>query len=176
MKKDAIVAEIRRQFDEWRLKWMPDLRVHTSCFYHAVFAASYLKENHPGWIGRVLISGGSASFQRVRPEMDDGVIGTHFSYVFEPRSADTLLRLCRDSMPEMHVWVQLPDRREILDLTTCYLKKQCIETAGLPWLNDDPPDYFWGTPEELPFGWRYTAQPEASVVVAHFYKKTWGGA
>lgn len=171
MDKAKIVADIRREFDEWCLKYDFKGDPAQSCFYQAVFAHSHLK--NLGTFGRCLISAGTFSIPRINLRDDDGITGTHFSYVFTP-DAIAMQAVEEDRMPEMHVWVTLPDRQEVVDLTTRYCKVQCERTTGLKWTAPDPPDFVWHHINQLPRGIEYTPSREAIAVVQYFFKKTWG--
>jgi hypothetical protein len=171
MVKQEIVAEIRRQFHQWLNKWMPNADPSMMCFYLAVFTHGHLKEMNI--FGKCLISAGSFSIPRMNLEDDDGIVGTHFGYVFTPNRA-AIEAVENNRMPEMHCWVQLPDRQEIVDLSTCYAKEQCKKLTGLDWLTNDPPDFIWHNINELPAGVIYKPDPYAVALVQYFFKMTWG--
>ena len=107
---------------------------------------------------KCLIQAGTASWPRIRPEQDDGVINTHFSYVWEPDSKTTLEKVVSGEMPEMHVWAGLPDHSEILDMTTKYLPEQAWQLCGMDWPGTIPPRYVWANVKRLPDGVMY--QPD----------------
>lgn len=169
--KPAIVADIRSQFAGWLKKWKPDADPAKLCFYLAVFTHGHLKEM--GKFGRCLISAGTFRIPRINLADDDGVVATHFGYTFTPDEA-AMEALKAERMPEIHCWVQLPDQQEIVDLSTCYAKKQCKSLTGLDWLAPDPPDYVWHHPHELPAGIEYHPTPEAVAVARYFIQSTWG--
>lgn len=101
---------------------------------------------------RIVVQGGTASWRRLPEELDDGVVSTHFSYVFEPDSPTGLARFRRGLLPEMHVWAVIPDRREAVDLTLGDLPEQCEIAGRLPWLTPRPPPFGWWLWEEEPPG------------------------
>jgi hypothetical protein len=169
MNKAQEVAKIRKDFHEWHAKFMPDLKFERSCFYQAVFTSQHLKTLN---LGRVLIAAGSMSYPRIDMSKDDGIMATHYSYVFEPYSLDTIASIENNMMPEMHVWVTLPDQGEIVDITTCYLKELCENHAGIKWLAPDPPDFIWS--RTLPEHVYYTPDPKAVLLIPYFFKLTWG--
>jgi hypothetical protein len=122
------------------------------------------------WPGapRALIQAGSAQWPRVPPELDDGVMATHFAYEWQPDSEiNRLIRsgilsivrrrdgLVGFSLPEMHVWLGCPDTGEIIDFSTGLWPAACKATLGLDWLAPLPPDYLWA--DEVPEGVRYVA-------------------
>jgi len=109
------------------------------------------------------------------PEEDDGVCNTHFTYLWEPQSPQTRFRISNNQMPEMHVWVILPDRQEILDMTTYYLKMN--HDGSMPdskWTAPDPPDYLWCRYNKLPPYVIYNPYPLAVDYVVQMVRKTWG--
>jgi hypothetical protein len=170
MNKKKIVANIRQNFEKWRKINMPNANPARMCMYQAVFTHSYLKSM--GSLGRVLISAGSHAFPRIDLKDDDGVVHTHFSYIFDPNKVSEAIKT--NTLPEVHVWVQLPDRGEIVDITTRYLKEQCETLSGLKWLAPDPPDFLWLSPNDLPEGVAYEPDMNACMLIEHFCKLTWG--
>ena len=109
---------------------------------------------------------------RIRMEDDDGVVHTHFSYEWEPDSAATNQAMLDDRMPEMHVWVGLPDKQIIIDLTTRFLPAQCRQTAGLEWLAPPPPDYLWCHINDLPRGVYYLAEIGAVQLACYMLSRS----
>ena len=110
---------------------------------------------------RALIQGGTMCWPRVTPEQDDGVSSTHFSYVWEPDSKTSRFALAFGALPEIHVWVGIPETNEIVDLTTGKFPEACPVLLGEPWLGPRPPDYLWqkGCPERVV----YEANQEATL-------------
>lgn len=158
------VSTIRKDLNEWYKRFNLKLKEEQSCFYQAIFTHQHLKTLN---LGRVLISAGSLSYPRIDLKKDDGKIATHFSYIFDPNVYEV------DSMQEMHVWVQLPDRLEIVDITTRYLKSQCENLAKMPWLAPEPPDFLWCKVNELPEGVHYEPHKKAVQLVQEYFKRTW---
>jgi len=113
---------------------------------------------------RAIIQAGSASWPRVRPEDDDGIIDTHFGYVFE-RSDRDRERFNRGLLPELHCWAAIPDTGELIDLTTGYQMDQARETAALDWPAPELPPYYWG--RVLPERWYYKPDLTAITLVLH---------
>jgi hypothetical protein len=169
-RKKELVAEIEALADDWFRRCMPEIDRSASCFYWAVLTHTKLKEK--GF--RSLVCGGTATWPRIDLKMDDGKIDTHFTYLFEPDSRQTKKRLKRDRLPEMHMWVQLPDEQEIVDLTTRYLKVQCERRGRLKWLAADPPAYLWCRLEELPQGVHYDPSAAAIPIIRKLIYETWG--
>jgi hypothetical protein len=57
-------------------------------------------------------------------------------------------------LPEIHVWVGLPDQNELLDFATKFLPEQAAN-EGLAWRTSHPPNFLWCGPSELPEGVLY---------------------
>lgn len=149
----VIVDEARRLFEAAFAEDADDHKRH--CLY---WAASVVFAAHT--FGRVLkIQAGSASWLRIRPEEDDGVMATHFSY--EWQGADPAPYLAAGILPEMHVWAADVAKREIVDLTVGTLPDVCEETAGLPWTAPKPPLFLWAAQKQIPNGWHYAPNMEA---------------
>jgi len=63
-------------------------------------------------------------------------------------------------LPEIHVWVGLPDQNELLDFTTKFLPEQAAK-EGLIWRTPPPQDFLWCGPVELPEGVIYKPDLDA---------------
>jgi len=70
-------------------------------------------------------------------------------------------------LPEIHVWVGLPDSGEIVDFSTSTFKKLAIERHGLRWSGPDPPKFLWGIP---PSGTIYRPHREATLFALELLK------
>ena len=123
-----------------------EVRKHKACLYWARAVEHVLTSmGH-----RAIIQAGTMHWPIVRPEDDDGVSATHFSYMWEPDSPVSQRAVALGFLPEMHVWCALPDRQEIIDPTTQFLPQQTLETAGLAWREAEPPEYLWCSCDALP--------------------------
>ncbi len=109
---------------------------------------------------RAVIQAGSLCWPRVDMETDDGEMDTHFSYLWSDTATNRVKGLS-GMMPELHVWAAIPDRQEIIDLTTCHLVAQCKTKANLDWPGRKPPNHLWCTEEELPAHVIYRPDMEA---------------
>lgn len=134
--------------------------IQAACLY---WAATLIDELSVNGI-RGILQAGTLMWPRIRPEQDDGVSPTHFSYVWEANSSTTRTRIAQGLMPEMHVWVGIPETQEIVDLTTRYLKGQCQQLIGHEWIGDDPPHHLWCKCEELPPGVIYRPDRLATMI------------
>lgn len=142
LEKLCVVTEIR----ELLAMHHPNLDPAKGCVYHATATVFTLQKHGV----RAVFQAGTAMWPRIKPEEDDGVSSTHFSYVWEPDSATTALRLQNNLLPEMHAWAAIPDTQEIVDVTTKYLPRQCEERACLAWTAPQPPDFLWASADEWP--------------------------
>lgn len=140
MNKDEIIIEIRQK----AAKAFPTVAPSRSCLYLAATAVVVLERHGV----RAVLQAGTSQWPRIRPEEDDGVCSTHFSYMWEPFSETTLRKIREGLLPEMHCWAAIPETGELVDPSTRYLPSQCLITAGLEWTAPLPPDYLWA--DELP--------------------------
>jgi hypothetical protein len=138
-KRAKIIAEIERHVA--RLEDRPGL-----CLYYAHHTALVLWQH--GY--QAVIQAGSLQWPRVRREEDDGTMNTHFAYQWTPQSSESALSVALGNLPEMHVWVGLVDRQEIVDFTTRHLKAAAL-AFNMAWTAAEPPAYIWcpanGTPD-----------------------------
>lgn len=117
-----------------------------SCLYLAYYGALEIALRGL----RPLLQAGSAGWPRVRTEEDNGAGPTHFSYVWSPAEEPSRMALAVGLMPEMHVWIGLPDSGEIVDFSTGLFPVQAKKLMGYDWpLELLPPSYFWGGPAAL---------------------------
>lgn len=158
--KDLVVQEIEAKLTEagWH---RPD-----ACLYWAAETTRELSRRGL----RALIQAGTLMWPRVLPEQDDGVSPTHFSYVWEPNSMTTRNLILAGMLPEMHIWVGLPDSNEIVDLTTKFLPVQCQRLIKYDWPGIKPPDYLWTNAKELPEGVIYEPDIKAIVLALRHLK------
>ena len=97
-----------------------------------------------GWPGRTTAGANSTHSKR-------GKSPTHFSYEWSPWREESQAALRLGLLPEIHVWVGLPDQNELLDFSTKFLPQQSAKD-GLAWRTAPPPDFLWCGPSELPAG------------------------
>lgn len=136
--RDAIVEEIRAEFA--RHFDGPDPAM--ACLYWSFYACRVLERRGE----RAIVQVGSASWRCVAH--DDGVSATHFSYVWEPQSQATRERIAAGLMPELHAWVALPLRGELLDVTLGFQPAQA-RRLGVAWSAPEPQAYVWGDQRQL---------------------------
>jgi len=155
--RSHLAGEARRLF----LERHPNALPHASCLYWALAVIRACRECGI----RAILQAGTAMWPRLRPEQDDGLSPTHFSYVWEPEAPLTLERLANNLLPEMHVWAAVPAEQEMVDLTTSFWPEQCQRLLGRDWPGDLPPSWLWATCEELPERVVYQADLRAIVAV-----------
>lgn len=167
----AVVAA-RKMFENWIKQEGYKIKITTpdkGCFFQAFFFCQAMKHLYPKCPAAFM--GGSLSWPRIDlTKDDDGKILTHFSYLFEPASIDTMTAMAMGCMPEMHVWNYLPETEEIVDLQTKYLKINCEDMTPLKWSGADPPDYLWCPISKIPEGVHYRPQKEALGIIDMVYK------
>lgn len=66
-----------------------------------------------------------------------------FSFMFEPEHPVSVWARAASKLPEMHIWVALPESREIVDITTGNLPKELQHRLQLEWKSEPPPDFLW---------------------------------
>jgi hypothetical protein len=170
--KPLLVREMRDYFAQWKSANQPDAQESRMCLYWSVLAQQYLKRKGH----KAIVAAGSMSWPKINlPDEDDGVCCTHYSYVWEPDSLETALMILTHQMPEMHCWVVLPKRQEILDVTTRYIRGLHDALDGQSkWTAPDPPDYLWCRWDELPPNVIYNPSRSAVDLVVKMVKRTWG--
>ncbi len=149
-KRAAVVEEIRSRFRSYYPKMPPE----KACLYWALITTQVLNQH----CGRALIQAGSAFWPRMTEAQDDGVSPLNFGYQW-----DGTLPRPGVAMQECHVWCGLVEVNEIVDVTTRFFPEQCQRVLGIDWPGVQPPDYFWGTEDELPDRVRYHPEMEAIV-------------
>ena len=156
MTKTEIASDVRRLvLDKW-----PELeRLKGGCCFYMTLAGLFVLRNE-GY--DPLIQAGNMSWPIVKPENDDGVSPTHFSFMWSPNELASQLAVIEGRMPEFHAWIALRPTT-IIDFSTSYLPEVCKETIGLPWGTERPPDFLWT--DDLPAGVYYEALPDATRFV-----------
>ena len=162
--RGKVVAEIERRLA--RLEDRPGL-----CLFYAHQTVSVLWQH--GY--RAVIQAGSLQWPRIRREEDDGVMNTHFAYEWTPHAPESAFSVALGNLPEMHVWVGLVDRQEIVDFTTRHLKAAAL-TLGMAWTAPDPPPYVWCLANETPDWVVYRPNREASLYACTLLKRLFNPA
>jgi hypothetical protein len=149
--KEEIYAKALHQLRAW---YGPDQEHTGACIYWSQVTMKVLKEAGL----RPLLQAGTLQWCMVAPGQDDGRMATHFSFVWSPELPGSRAAIQGGKLPEMHVWVALPDTQEIVDFSTGALKKLAEGRFGLRWPGPPPPKFLWGRPPEKTL---YTPNREA---------------
>lgn len=152
--KRIIVRQIQSHFRSEYQHWMNPA---SACLYwtrSTVTILSLMKT-------RAIIQAGSCSWPRIHPNQDNGVSPTHFTYKWQPSHIMSKIAVALGQLPEIHVWAAIPETQEIIDLTTGFWPGRCKELLGEDWPGPKPPEWFWGTADELPDWVRYEPNLEA---------------
>lgn len=158
-KRGKIIAEIERAVS--RLEDRPGL-----CLYYAHRTATVLWRH-----GReAVIQAGSLQWPRVRRSEDDGLMNTHFAYMWTPAAPASRASAALGGLPEMHVWVGLVDQQEIVDFTTRHLRAAAMQ-RGLAWTTDDPPPYLWCRADQTPDWVVYRPDRDATIYACSILKR-----
>lgn len=151
LEKREIYDKARHQIQEW---YGEEQAETGSCLYWGQVTMKVLQQAGL----RPVLQAGSMQWKMVPPELDDGINPTHFSFLWSPGSPESRASVAAGHLPEMHVWVGLPDSGELVDFSTGAFRKLAQERFGLRWLSPDPPVFLWGTPPE---GTIYTPHKDA---------------
>jgi hypothetical protein len=144
VEKDAVFEAVQARATAFaRERGIPET---ATCLYLAYYGAFALAERGL----RPLLQAGSAGWPRVRPEDDDGKRPTYFSYMWTPGELPSQRAIGLGHMPEMHVWLGLPDSGEIVDFSTGLFPAQARAIMEYDWPQELlPPAYYWGGREGL---------------------------
>ena len=154
-KRAKIIGEIERHIG--RLDDRPGL-----CLYYAHHTLSVLCRHGL----QAVIQAGSLQWPRIRREEDDGVVNSHFAYEWGP-TPESAMSVAMGNLPEIHVWVGIVDRQEIVDFSTRHLKAAFLG----PWTAPDPPRYLWCPAGQLPDWVVYRPNREASIYACTILKR-----
>jgi len=109
---------------------------------------------------------GSLSVRIVPKDMDDGKINTHYSFMWTPNEAPSVLANKLGWLPEIHCWVGIMSTQEIVDMSVHYLPR-AVEAAGFKWQMPPPPKYLWVKAKEMPEEFIYEPNREATLFAMH---------
>ncbi len=117
----------------------------------------------------VVPQGGSLHWPIIKPEQDDGVRDTHFSYQwdYEQNQTPAIAMLVAGKVPEVHCWLGIVDTQEVLDFSLYGLKRHASLNLGDQAAGMEVPDYLWQ--HELPWGVHYKAEYNASSLAEWLY-------
>lgn len=158
MTPQSVKEEVYRATSSRYHDWYPahDQGVGGQCLYWSLTLIGVLLEH--GY--RALIQAGSLYWPIVEPDQDDGLNPTHFSYEWSPWREESRAALRLGLLPEIHVWVGLPEQKELLDFSTKFLPEQAAK-EGLTWKTAPPPNFLWCGASDLPAGVIYRPNLDA---------------
>jgi hypothetical protein len=70
---------------------------------------------------RAILQVGSMSWHILPSDQDNGNKPTHFSYEWSPWRPESQVALKLGLLPEIHIWIGLPDENELVDFSTKWL-------------------------------------------------------
>jgi hypothetical protein len=140
----------------------PGLVPQAACVSHAMVLQALAYHRHGL---RLVPQAGSAAWQRIPHEMDDGHIMTHFGYEWRPDDQKSDLARRLGLLPEVHVWLGDPERQEIVDITTGMFPDQAKAIRGYDWPGKLPPPFIWCGTDEIPPEARYVPSRDATIYV-----------
>ena len=159
--RSRIVSDAREVFDQVFASGAAGVLVveRAACLYHA---ASLIYAAHKHGVD-LIMQAGTAAWPRIPLEKDDGKIHTHFAYEWQGMNHPaTRAQIAAGIMPEMHVWAAHVEGSAIIDITTKYIPDQCRKQARMSYELPPPMDYLWATAPEIPAGWLYRPDIEAT--------------
>ncbi len=122
---------------------------------------------------RALLQAGNASYLYKAKECDDGG-DSHFAYVFDPEQPRSAERIRQGMIPEIHCWIGLPETQEVVDVTTRFLPASLVDmNPTAVWTAPRPPDFFWGTADDMPPGWNFECKVEAMRYAFSHIQMSW---
>jgi len=124
--------------------YTPELVWHRSCLIWSVAAMIRLRYDDLD----PQIRAGTMLWPRMREHKPNDL--DLFGYRFRPTHPQSVALMAAGELPELHVWLEIPTKNFIVDLTTGYLPKACLEFTKLPWLNEPPPEYLFTKKEDIP--------------------------
>lgn len=111
---------------------------------------------------------GNASFQL---KADDGVSDNYLSFEWQGEAATArAVPVKGEPLPEMHCYIWLPKRKEIVDFSVRYLPR-FAEKIGFQFEPGfEPPDYYWGDPNRLAPRAIYIPNVDATKLALQFMR------
>lgn len=159
MNKVNFVQEVRQAV----LEDFPELENSVgSCLYSSLYTVLLLGKKHGI---KAILQAGTMGWRVVKPELDNGIGITHFSFQWSPDTLASKIAVATGNLPEMHVWVGIPDTQELIDINTNivpkFLQLMCPEQV---WSADMPPDFLWTSVKGWSHDCYYEPVMEATVL------------
>lgn len=109
-----VYQRVHRRYQEW---YGADHMKTGSCLYWTITGVGILISlGH-----RAIIQAGSMSWPILPVHLDDGEQSTHFTYEWSPWREESQAALRLGLLPEIHIWIGLPDFNELVDFSTKWL-------------------------------------------------------
>jgi hypothetical protein len=172
----SLLLAMRRRLELWHGKESVEASTGL-CFWYAL--ALHIEAKLAG--RNLMLQAGTAEWQRVPPEDDDGVMATHYGYVFEKDAPYTKAfarelmgssKLQRSILPEMHVWLIDVDKHALVDPTAGHFVAQAKTLCGFDWPGPVPPETLWCPIDDVPKDGTliYNADPDACAMLLPLIK------
>ncbi len=158
--RQSVSQEVHQRYQQW---YGQEHMQRGTCLYWALTGMGILLSH--GF--RALIQAGSMSWPILPPHLDDGKQPTHFTYEWSPWREESQAALKLGLLPEIHIWIGLPDQNELVDFSTKWLPQQAAR-EGLTWKTEPPPNFLWCGPSDLPAGVVYKPNMEAIRFILNF--------
>ena len=154
-----LYEEAMRIFGDW---YNLDMLDQGACLYLSQVAMRVLIEDGR----RPVLQAGTLLWRMVDESDDDGISPTHFGYQWSPEDPFSKAALHAGKLPELHVWVALPDEGlVIVDFSTGRIPTVAKQRHGYEWKAAAPPQYVFGAPppgavyhpsiQAIKFAWRF---------------------
>ena len=152
--RQNVYAAVHRRYGQW---YGQEHMGNGSCLYWTLTGLGIFHS-----LGvRALLQAGSMSWPILPAHLDDGRQPTHFSYVWSPDRPASQAARQLGLLPEIHIWIGLPEATQLLDFSTKWLPQRAAR-MGLVWRTGSPPDFLWCGPSQLPEGVLY--QPDMDAI------------
>lgn len=151
--RDEIADQVEAMVGSFDL---PNRKIKTASVYYAAAAMNVLGSHGI----KAMLQAGTALWPRIRRDQDDGVQTTHWGYVYDPLSQEAEDQYRAGQLPDLHAWVAIVGKQEVVDFTVGQQPLKCQMELGLSCI--EYPRYFWGRSEQAVEGWiRYIANQSA---------------
>lgn len=163
--RKEIYQSAAAQMREW---YGPDMAEQGACLYWTRVTMRELSRRGL----RPVLQAGTMLWRVIPAARDDGHTATHFGYEWTPNDPFSREAVARGQLPEVHIWVALPDEECLIDFSTQYFPKLAKERHGIDWLTEPPPQFIFGAPPAdafyrpntaaIKFVWRFILERMAS--------------
>lgn len=161
--KQLIYEETKQRFEQLH---GPDLAVQGACLYWARCGLMTLIEHGL----TPCLQAGSLMTRAIPPEQDDGIRDLYFGFKWDPDSAPSRIQRLKGLLPEIHIWLGLVREQQLIDFSVGRLADHA-RAHGHEWLMPDPPLFIWCSPKEIPDGFHYESNRDATLLAMEFLLK-----